>query len=103
MVVAPINYLISWFLDIIYHLPAYTFKSRIKEINQRCLSKKNGEQMYQYLAIEPPILIGINCVLYEVCVYADIDIDSDKSYFAKAISNLIINKNRTRSFKCYIF
>jgi hypothetical protein len=80
MVVTPINYLISWFLDIIYHNPAYTFKSRIKEINQRCLSKKNGEQMYRYLAI-----------------------DSEKSYFAKAISNLIINKNKTRSFKCYIF
>jgi len=23
-----------------------------------------------FLLIEPPILIGINCVLYEVCVYA---------------------------------
>ena len=80
MVVTEINYWISWFLDIIYHHPAYTFKSRSKENNQRCLSKKNEEQMYQYLAIE-----------------------SDKSYFAKAISNLIINKNKTRSFKCYIF
>ena len=41
--------------------------SRIKELIQRCFSKKNGEQRYQYL------VIGRN-----------------KSYFVKIIQNLLI-------------
>ena len=60
-------------------IPYAILKSRIKELIQRWLSKKNGEQRYQYLVI-----------------------GKDKSYLSKAIWNLIMNINKTKSFKCKI-
>jgi len=63
------------YITIPYALLTY----RIKELIQRCFSKKNGEQRYQYLVI-----------------------GKDKSYLSKAIGNLIMNINKTKSLKCKI-
>ena len=45
-------------------------KSRIKELNQRCLSTPNGEQKYQYLVIGRDKSYFVKCHLSQLICYS---------------------------------